>query len=128
MIPSHSSRRNRSITRGVVEALSRASEVKTVTTHKRMIAKERATRSRKLKDRAYRNREKAVMAIPAVNIWLTVIIPVSKSCVQPLSMQPFRTVTESNDQRTKQYPAFRNTNHYTRRTHNQVSAPGIPSG
>ena len=68
MMPNHSNRRNRSTTWGVLEELSSASAVKTVTTHTRMIANERATRSLKLKDKAYKNNEKAVMAIPAVRI------------------------------------------------------------
>jgi hypothetical protein len=91
MIPNHSRRRNRLITCGVEDELSTASEVKTITTHNRMIANERATLSRKLNERAYRNSEKAVIAIPAVRISLTVIIPVSKSCNQPLSITTFHT-------------------------------------
>jgi hypothetical protein len=59
-----------------------------------MIANERATRSRKLKDRAYKNNEKAVMAIPAVRISLIVLIPANKSWSQPLNMHTFRKTTE----------------------------------
>src|SRR5450759_2809538 len=120
MIPNHSKRRNKPIMSGEAAELSNASDVKTTTTHKRMMANERATRSRKLNDSAYRNNEKAVMAIPAVRISLIVLIPTSKSCNQPLSIQTFRTATEWNAQRTALYPVSRNTGHYTRRTHNLV--------
>ena len=94
MIPSHSIRRKRAIVSGVTAEVSSASEVKTTTTHSRIIAKDRVTRSRRLNDSAYRNNEKAVMAIPAVRISLIVLIPTSKSCSQPLNMQTFRTPTE----------------------------------
>jgi hypothetical protein len=64
---------------GEVAELSNASEVKTTTTHKRIMANERATRSRKLNDSAYKNNENAVMAIPAVRISLIVLIPTNNS-------------------------------------------------
>ena len=86
MIPSHSIRKNDEIMSVELAELSRASDVKTTTTHKRMIANDRATLSRRLKDKAYKNNEKAVMAIPAVRISLTVLIPVNRSCNQPVSI------------------------------------------
>ncbi len=52
-----------------------------------MIANERATLSRKLKESAYKNRENAVMAIPAVRIWLSVWIPARSGADQPLIIQ-----------------------------------------
>jgi hypothetical protein len=69
-----------------VAELSNASDVKTATTHNKMMANDRATLSRKLNDRAYKNNENAVIAIPAVNISLMVLIPTNKSSDQPLSI------------------------------------------
>src|SRR5450759_2813812 len=120
MIPNHSKRRNKPIMSGEAAELSNASDVKTTTTHNRMMANERATRSRKLNDSAYSNNENAVMAIPAVRISLTVLIPTNKSFNQPLSIQTFRTATEWSDQKIALYPVSRNTGHYNRRTRNPV--------
>lgn len=50
-----------------VELLAMASPTETSTTHNKMMAKDLATLSRRLKDSAYNNSEKAVIAIPAVN-------------------------------------------------------------
>ena len=94
MIPNHSKRRKRIIVLEEVAELSNASEVNTITTHKRIMANERATLSLKLKDSAYKNSEKAVMAIPAVRISLIVLIPANKSWSQPLNMHTFRKTTE----------------------------------
>src|SRR5512141_1290052 len=88
MIPSHCSRSSVSSPQLVVDRFWSASVVKTTTTHRRMIAKDRATRSRKLKEREYKKSENAVMAIPAVRIWLSVWIPTSKLSVQPLNIRP----------------------------------------
>jgi hypothetical protein len=55
-----------------------------------MTANERATLSRRLKESAYKNSENAVMAIPAVRIWLSAWIPASNGSIQPLIMQPFQ--------------------------------------
>jgi hypothetical protein len=43
------------------------SPTETKTTHTRMIANDLATRSLKLKDKAYSSRENAIIAIPAVS-------------------------------------------------------------
>ncbi len=51
-----------------MESSCKASAVKTMTTHRRMMAKELATLSLRLKESAYRKSENAVMAIPAVRI------------------------------------------------------------
>jgi hypothetical protein len=71
MMPIHCSRRSSSIPQSGTVLFCRASVVKTTTTHNRMIANERATRSRKLNDRAYRNSENAVIEMPAVKILLS---------------------------------------------------------
>ena len=57
-----------------------ASPTKMITTQARMTANERATRSRRLNVIACSSREKAVIAIPAVNSWLIVFKPVNKTC------------------------------------------------
>jgi hypothetical protein len=49
-IPNHSNRKKKFTTSLTVEALPSALLVKTTTTHNKIIANERATRSRKLKD------------------------------------------------------------------------------
>ncbi|MFH2039210.1 MAG: hypothetical protein ABIJ65_07215 [Chloroflexota bacterium] len=67
-IPNHSNRKKKFIASFDMEALPRASLVKITTTHNKIIANERATRSRRLNESEYKNREKAVIAIPAVNI------------------------------------------------------------
>src|SRR5512133_3108100 len=90
MIPTHCKCRSSSIPQSGTVLLIRASVVKTATTHKRIMANERATRSRKLNDRAYRNSENAVIAMPAVKILLIVLIPTSKPSSQPLNMQTFQ--------------------------------------
>jgi hypothetical protein len=68
IIPIHSTLRNKEIVSSDVEELSMASAVNMTTTHMRIIANARATRSRKLNEREYKNNENAVMAIPAVKI------------------------------------------------------------
>ena len=66
---------------GTVVMLEIASAVKMITTPSMIVANERATRSRRLKVIAYSNKEKAVIAMPAVRIWLTVFrMPIRLSC------------------------------------------------
>ncbi len=89
-MPTHSKRRKRSIVGLELDEPCSASDVNTVRMHNNIIANDRATLSLKLNDKEYRNKEKAVMAIPAVNIELTVIIPTKMSCAQPLSINAFR--------------------------------------
>ena len=48
-----------------------ASQTKTITTHPKITVKDLAIRSLKLKVEAYNSSEKAVIAIPAVNNWLS---------------------------------------------------------
>src|SRR5215212_4922004 len=90
MMPIHCNRNNSSVPQLGIVLLCKASVVKTTTTHNKIIANERATRSRKLNDRAYRNNENAVMAMPAVKILLIVCSPASKPSIQPLNMQTFQ--------------------------------------
>ena len=85
-MPNHCSRSNKSCPQSGTVLFCRASAVKTMTTHNKIIAKERATRSRKLNVREYRNREKAVIATPAVRISLMVWTPAKKPSIQPLNM------------------------------------------
>jgi hypothetical protein len=51
-----------------------------------MSAKDFATLSRKLNDREYKNKEKAVTAMPAVRIWLMVWMPVNTAADKSLIM------------------------------------------
>ena len=67
MIPTHSSRSESSNIWGEPAILLIASPTNTTTTHIKITANVRATRSRKLNVRAYNSSEKAVMAIPAVS-------------------------------------------------------------
>src|SRR4026207_1799153 len=96
MIPIHCSRRRSSIPQFGSDLFCKASVVKTTTTHRRIIAKERATRSRKLKDKAYKNSEKAVMAMPAVKMLLMVLSPTSKPSNQPLNIPSFQRYPEKH--------------------------------
>ena len=66
-MPIHWMRIQNSICDGELALLAIASPAETNTTHSSIIAKDRATRSRKLNDNAYSNRENAVMAIPTVS-------------------------------------------------------------
>ena len=90
MMPIHCRRNNNSIPQSGTLLFCNASVVKTTTTHSRIMAKERATRSRKLNDKAYMNSEKAVIAMPAVSMLLIVWSPANKPSVQPLNMQTFQ--------------------------------------
>src|SRR5215208_653914 len=90
MMPTHCRRKSSSIPQFGMDLFCRASVVKTTTTHKRIMAKERATRSRKLKDKAYKNSENAVIAMPAVKMLLIVFNPTSKPSNQPLNIQSFQ--------------------------------------
>src|SRR6266511_4024697 len=90
MIPTHCRRKSNSIPQSGMDLFCKAALVKTTTTHKRIMANERATRSRKLNDKAYKNSEKAVIAMPAVKILLIVLIPTNNPSNQPLNIQTFR--------------------------------------
>jgi len=68
MIPTHCRRSIRSMYRSDEVALVKDSIEKIATRQNMIQANDRATLSRKLKDNAYKNSEKARMAIPAVNI------------------------------------------------------------
>jgi len=76
MIPIHCMRIQNSSCAVEFASLEIASPTDTRTRHIRMIAKDLATRSRKLKESAYSNSENAVIAIPAVS---KSFIPLSKS-------------------------------------------------
>src|SRR3990172_1218633 len=71
-MPTHCRRKKNSRPTGVLATLLKASAINTTTTHERMIANERLTRSRRLNDKTYSSSEKAVMAIPAVSKLLSV--------------------------------------------------------
>jgi hypothetical protein len=61
-----------------------------------MTAKERATRSRKLKVSAYNSNANAVIAMPAVNIWLTVLKKIKiPSCQLPIMVVALRFQNQS---------------------------------
>lgn len=68
-MPIHSSRSHNANIEDEAEILLIASHTKTITTHSKMSANERATRSRRLKVSAYNKIENAVIAIPAVSNW-----------------------------------------------------------
>src|SRR5215208_4957695 len=94
MMPTHCRRKRNSIPQSGMDLFWRASVVKTTTTHKRIMANERATRSRKLNDKAYKNSEKAVIAMPAVKMLFSVLSPTSNPSNQPLNMLPFQSYPE----------------------------------
>jgi len=78
---------------------------KMITRQNMIQAKDLATRSRKLKDNPYSNKEKAAMAIPAVKIWLIVrtmdTSPPTKLSNYPLSIEKCKN-------RKTQFPCFQN--------------------
>ena len=86
-MPTHSTLPQKSSISICVVMLEIASEVKMMTTHNMIAANERATRSRRLKVSAYNNNENAVIAMPAVRIWLMVFRMVIRlSCqVSPMN-------------------------------------------
>ncbi len=68
MIPTHWILSHSSISVGTVTVELNESAVNTITTQIKIKAKDRATRSLRLKVRAYSSHEKAVIEMPAVNI------------------------------------------------------------
>ena len=127
-MPTHCNRKCNSFPQAGMDLLCSASVVNTTTTQSKMIANERATRSRKLNDNAYKKSENAVIAMPAVKILLIVCNPASKPSIQPLNMQTFQAYPKNTgtivlllSQRTKPRPVSGNTGHYTRRIHSRTS-------
>src|SRR5574341_1960971 len=122
MIPIHCRRKRSSIPHSGTDLFCSASVVNTTTTHNRIMAKERATRSRKLNDKAYRNSENAVIAMPAVRILLRFMKPASRPAVQPLNMQTFQ-LTSMLSQRITLRLDSGSTGHYTHKIQIRTSAP-----
>ncbi len=73
MIPTHWMRNHILIVCASVVVAVKDSVEKIITKQNIIQAKDRATRSRRLKDNPYNKSEKAAIAIPAVNIWLIVL-------------------------------------------------------
>jgi hypothetical protein len=71
-MPTHWILSHKVISAELVDVELKESDVKTITTQININAKDRATRSRKLKVKANNRSEKAVIDIPADKIWLIV--------------------------------------------------------
>jgi hypothetical protein len=80
--PTHCNRWHNSISHASVRVLPIDSAVNTITTHINMMVNDLATRSRKLKENAYNSRENAVIATPAISIWLLVRNKINKILCQ----------------------------------------------
>src|SRR5215510_7172439 len=118
-MPIHCKRSNKLIPQSGTVLFCKASVVNTTTTHNKIIANERATRSRKLNDREYRNKEKPVIAMPAVKMLLMFCSPANKPSNQPLNMRTFQT-TLMLSQKTTLRLELGNTGHYTHKIHNRA--------
>ena len=101
------------------QCCSSVSPTNTTTTHSRMIASERVTRSRKLKENEYSKRENAVMAMPAVSRLFSVRS--ASVSVAIITVKP--NTIKSTCRKKYRFRDWDNTDHCIRKTQNPAWKP-----